>query len=316
MSEAGQTGQAGTTALTLDEGVELGYALVLSVAADAGARALAIKGPVLAAQGLRERRSSADIDVLVDPAALTAVQRALEAIGWHDGGFYDTPGIVPWHSVNHRHPHWPCEVDLHHWFPGFLADPAVVFETLWSRRGTTTLAHRPCPSPDPVAHTAVIALHHLRDGHDPYKQGLLDDLATVVAGWTPDQRDDLSRLAADTGASHALAPFLRRVGSPVRPATVPLAITTRDWDLRSQTHTVEVFPWLVGLSRTPWRARPAYLWNAWRTGDQAVRRDASADRATVAAARRARLKRAARAFPSAVREYRRLRRETRRALDG
>ncbi|WP_170219215.1 nucleotidyltransferase family protein [Nocardioides litoris] len=294
--------------LTLDEGVELGYALVLRVAADAGVRALPIKGPVLSRQGLRAHRSSADVDVLVDPAGLPRVQAALEAIGWHDDGFYDTPGIVPWHSVNHRHPQWPCEVDLHHWFPGFLADPGVVFDVLWARRTTVELAARSIDAPDVVAHAAIIALHHLRDGHDTYKQGLLVDLAAVVAGWTDDRRDDLARLAAATGASHALAPFLQQVGVPVLAATVPLAIPTRDWDLRSQTHTTEVFPWLVGLSRTPWHRRPAFVWQAWRTGDQAVRRAGESDRRAVAAARRARLRRAARAMPDAVREYRRLRR--------
>lgn len=295
-----------STALTLAEGVPLGYALVLRVAEVAGCRALAIKGPVLAAQGLREERLSVDIDVLVDPAGLGAVQEALEAIGWHDDGFYDTPGIVPWHSVNHRHPQWPCEVDLHHWFPGFLGDPAEVFEVLWRRRQSVRLAHRDLAAPDPVAHAALIALHHLRDGTDAYKQELLDDLAVVVAGWTPEQRADLAHVAADTGASHALAPFLRRVGCPELLSTVPLAIPSQDWDLRSQTNTVEVFPWLVGLGREPWHRRPAYAWHAWRTGDQAVRRQGTFGRKEVAAARRARLRRGVKALPDAVREYRRL----------
>lgn len=305
------TTAAGATALTLAEGVELGYPLIMSVAERAGVRALAIKGPVLALQGLREARTSADVDVLVEPSGLAAVQRALEDIGWHDDGFYDTPGIVPWHSVNHRHPRWPCEVDLHHWFPGFLADPAVVFDVLWERRTTLALGHRDVAVPDRVAHTALIALHHLRDGTDAHKQHLVDDLVLVVDGWSDAERDDLSRLAAATGASHALAPFLRRVGAPVRPATVPLAIPTADWDLRSQTHTVEVFPWLVGLGREPWWRRPAFVWRAWRTGDQAVRRDGTSDRRAVALARRARLRRGVRALPGAVREYRRLKRERR-----
>ena len=83
----------------------LGYALVARLAEDVGVRLLAIKGPVLALQGLRAERTSVDIDVLVEPAGLVASTAALEPIGLaRRAASTARPGIVPRHSVNHRHP--------------------------------------------------------------------------------------------------------------------------------------------------------------------------------------------------------------------
>jgi hypothetical protein len=37
---------------------------------------------------------------------------------------------------------------VHNRFPGFLTDPADVFEALWERRTTVPIAHRDIPCPD------------------------------------------------------------------------------------------------------------------------------------------------------------------------
>jgi len=299
-------------ALRLDEAVDLGYAVAARAAEDVGVRLLAIKGPVLATQGLRSPSPSVDIDVLVDPAGFDRVRARLEEVGWHDDGVYDTPGIVPLHSVNHRHPSWPCELDVHHWFPGFLADPAEVFEVLWERRTTAVLAHVELGTPDPVAHAALAALHYLRDSATQWGRTKVEDLATRVAEWDPDRLRDLGELAAATGAVDSLRPFLHRVGAPVLAPTRPLAISPEDWRMRSDAETRDVLPWLVELGRLPWHRRPAFLARALWPEDrlfqhsQARNKATSDSRGALLAARWQRLRRGVRALPAAWRDYRRL----------
>ena len=301
-----------TEGLRLDEAVDLGYAVAARVASDTGVRLLAIKGPILAQQALRSPAPSVDIDVLVEPAGFDRLRARLEEVGWHDGGDYDTPGIVPIHSVNHRHPSWPCELDVHHWFPGFLADPGEVFDVLWERRTPAVLARVELSAPDPVAHAALAALHYLRDSATTWGQTKAEDLAARVATWDEQRLEDLGRLAADTGASESLAPFLRRVGAPVVASTRRLAISPDDWQMRAEAQTRAVLPWLVELGRLPWYRRPRFVVSALWMSDrhfqqsQAQEQATSGSRRAVLAARLRRLRRGWRALPAAWADYRRL----------
>ncbi len=68
--------------LALAEGVPLAHTLVDRVARDQGIRALLIKGPILAIQGLREPRQSGDVDVLCEPARVRDLTDALGDLGW------------------------------------------------------------------------------------------------------------------------------------------------------------------------------------------------------------------------------------------
>lgn len=305
--------RAPVPAVRLAEAVPLAYALLTRAAQAAGIRALAIKGPVATAQGLRPEMSSVDVDVLVEPRSLPRMQELLDDLGWRDDGFYDTPGIVPRHSVTHRHPTWPCEVDVHHWFPGFLADPGEVFDVLWRRRTTVTIAHVALTAPDPVGHAALEALNHLKDATSPYRQRRLEQLAaSIEATWPSAQLAELAVLAADTGASETLRPFLDRLGEPVRPPTRSSVVPLTDWALRSGSQTQEVLPWLVGLGRVPWWRRPGYVSRAvWLRDDRfralQEQRHGSTTRIALLRARWERLRRGVRRLPQAVRELRRIR---------
>lgn len=302
------SGPGSSAVLRLESAVPLGYVLVLRAAAGVGVRALAIKGPVLRAQGLREATVSVDVDILVDPATVSTLVAELERLGWRDVGDYGTPRIVPYHSVNHRHPLWPCEIDLHHWFPGFLADPAVTFDVLWSRRTTLRVAHVDVDATDPTGSVAIAALHYLRDRHKIEPLAALIDV--VRREWGDDQLADLAHLAAATGAADTLRPFLDEVGAPRVPGSRSLAVPLSDWQMRSQARTTEVLPWLVGLTRTPWWRRPAFVWHAlWRPGPLGqADPPGHATRGWLARSRWHRLVRAARALPTAVSDFRRLRR--------
>ena len=101
------------TELVLSEGVALAHALVARVAADDDVRVLFIKGPTAVLQGLRAPRESVDVDALVDPARRERLAARLTELGWVDENPYTSPTVLPMHSLTHRHPAWPCELDLH-----------------------------------------------------------------------------------------------------------------------------------------------------------------------------------------------------------
>ena len=68
--------------LRAEEAVPLLHTLVARAAADLGLRVLAIKGPVVALQGMRAPRASADLDVLVHPRDLGPLVDGLVALRW------------------------------------------------------------------------------------------------------------------------------------------------------------------------------------------------------------------------------------------
>ncbi|MCW2847274.1 MAG: hypothetical protein JWR90_1248 [Marmoricola sp.] len=297
-------------ALRLRAGVELGYALVDRLARDLGIRVLAMKGPVLQLQGLRGPHVSADVDALVDPEDLARTVAALEELGWVAGGPYFWPLSMPHHSVTMHHPQWPCEIDLHHYFPGFLAPAQEVFELLWDRRASVVLAGRDVTCVDRIAHAAVAGLHYLRHETDPRSVANLHGLTDHVLGtWSAADLAVLSELAVATGSSITLAPLLTGVGAPAGAAgDAARQVGLEGWRLRTRPHSSTVV-WLIALRRTPWRRRPLFLLHAvfppFVTPD--LRRTRRGRRAQVVDRLR-RLGRAARALPALPRDLRELRR--------
>lgn len=297
------------TSLTLEEAVPLGYALMSHVAAEAGVRALAIKGPVLELQGLREPRTSVDIDLLVEPAGYPVLAAELESIGWMLRDNVTSPQLMAPHSTSYQHPSWPCEVDLHHYYPGFLADPSAVFDVLWARRTTVRLAGRDVPAPDRVDSAAVHALHFLRiQTNDVYRVQLIELTERIRATWAPQEVSDLAVLAADTGATEPLGPLLDELGVAHVEPTVPLAVATQDWHLWTHAESRISLRFLAGVQRASWRRRPGLVWRALTSVDGHEHALAGLSRSDRARFRLRRVRVGLRAMPSAAAELRRLRR--------
>lgn len=191
------------------------------IAAVHGIRVLSIKGAVLAAQGLRSRRRPSDVDVLVDPAMFEDLVAILRSTGWRDR---DGKVLVPLprdgtvlapHARTLEHPRWPCQLDLHRYYPGFLRPAQDVFDRLWERRHTAQLAHAECDVPSPADHWLLAALHVLRSGDEPQLRELETAASAVLRGR---ERDLLTR-AEELGAVGPLQePLTRILGvSPVVP---------------------------------------------------------------------------------------------------
>ena len=189
---------------------------------------------------------------------------ALSTLGWVDEHPYTSPTVLPMHSLTFRHTQWPCgaPLDLHDRFPGLFADRQSLRDTLvpaWnSHRGRSS--DSPCP--DPASQALILALHSLRDPHEPAKAADLDDLVVRIS----------------TGMEDTGLPGPRRVGmrprgsrqrqavprSPRRPSPwCRLDHEGRHAGLAapSAADTTAV-SWVEGDRRRPIGSWPRYLWYA------------------------------------------------------
>ncbi|WP_195908056.1 nucleotidyltransferase family protein [Nostocoides sp. HKS02] len=253
--------------LTVTDGVLLAHGLVARLAEQAGARVLFIKGPTAVAAGARPARPSSDVDVLVDPAAFDRLCLAIEAAGWFRR-FVPLPvhraaDLAFDHSGHFIREGWPCDLDVHFLFPGFLAEPQVVFEALWERRTTTVVAGRSVTTPDVLGHALVVALHALRDVGRPWSREDLDHLENTLGSTLDDGgREALGRLAAATGSDQSARALLERVGVALPPPPREQSPALAAWRVRQEFGTVSGSLWLVELRRARWRERPRILLHA------------------------------------------------------
>lgn len=254
-----------TTSLPLSLGVQLAHAHVDALAEYRQVRVLFIKGPLATSQGLRQWKDSSDVDVLVDPEQFDALAEALQTNGW-------TPmpePHLPWalggenHSVTFIHPQWPCHIDAHRFFPGFLEDPANVFNELWADSQRLPLANRQIRAPSRNGALLVLALHALRHPSRTSSIRDLERLSTILGSMDAQQQDSVWQLARRTGAGQPILTFFSA-------ATTPRVLQLEDchptqyrrWRLLASGREDRVAWWLVAF----WEARntdkPAILWRA------------------------------------------------------
>jgi hypothetical protein len=289
--------------------VSLWYAAVGDVASRLGLRVLLIKGPVTRLQGIRAPGGSVDVDVLVEPSGVGSLMTALAELGWTETAPPTGALVLPLHSHALQHPVWPFEIDVHGRFPGFLADPPVVFEELWRRRTSVDLAHRELPCPDVVSHAAITALHLLRDGHYAHRVAYTDVVDRLRSRWTGEERDDLARLCRDTGANDTLAPLLADLR--VAPLESTVSYPVESWRIRQRTTGLKSAGWVTELTSGPWRQRPRRLLHALLLTEAEIRQaqpDAAPGTWGLFRARLRRLRWGLRDLPRAVRIVREERR--------
>ncbi|MEI2278542.1 nucleotidyltransferase family protein [Paenarthrobacter ilicis] len=140
---------------------EMVYALVASVARDIHIGVVAIKGPTLHRQGLRDREHSGDVDIWVHPDHVEVVCHALEQWGWN-GQADQWSGLSFNHSTALEPGEWGCEVDVHRHIPGCSLSDDAVFASLVQSTETTSFAGVDVLTPDLPAHAVLLALHELR----------------------------------------------------------------------------------------------------------------------------------------------------------
>lgn len=258
-----------STALSIRDAVALCAAWADRFAKQHGCRALVIKGSILESQGLRGPHESIDVDLLVDPAQFTSFAEALADAGWHAPKDSTDAGIMEKHSATVSHTHWPITIDVHRYFPGFLAEPQTVFETFWERHTTTEIAGVHVNTPNPASHAALAALHYLR--HPDSGLALINlpkliELTPAALGETG--LAELSEIAAATGSATILAEFLADVGAPPAADAPGLESALRQWELN--THAGSTTGWLVKVFREPIRRWPREIWYSLVLTDEQI----------------------------------------------
>lgn len=286
------TGFGARARLDLIEATQLAAALTQSIADTHGIRLLLLKGSVLAEHGLRPPRASSDIDILVEPGRVEEFRGLLEGFGWMARPTVSFNDADLGHALSFFKDGWPCDIDLHSFWPGFLAEPGVAFDALWARRVSLLFAHQRCQAVDRLGGILVLALHILRSNPEEGRHRL--ELGHLLdQQLDEDERRVLGELAIATGSAATAGELLRRLGVRVEPSIEEEAderLTA--WVIRTRTGSNPFHLWRALLARTPWSGRPALVARAlWPTSAdiRAAHPTLSPDRGAVTAERFRRL---------------------------
>jgi len=258
--------------MTLAEAVPLCLVVVERILQRAEVRTLAIKGPAFATLGVRPERLSMDVDVLVDPAQRHLALETLRSAGWTDWAPESLYQPFEAHSKTLEHPLWPCSLDLHWTFPGFLALPETTFEALWEARACVEIAHQPVDTLCRPHALALETLHVLRDcPQDSEHQFVRGVLAAMPQELTSEETQALGDLLERTGASQTLAPLAELTGAK---ASASVSDNIRDpalesWRHRQRAAGVPMGWWFQTARERPLSALKTLATHSWLSDAQA-----------------------------------------------
>ncbi|MDT0186467.1 2-nitropropane dioxygenase [Microbacterium sp. ARD31] len=139
-----------------------GRAAVQVAATHAAVDILHIKGNATD-PSLRSRDATGtDVDILVRPVQVDALDEAVRAYGWE---LYSTfeDGSPFAHAQTYLHPEWGF-LDLHRRFPGIGLADDTAFIRLWEKRRTVSFCGVPCEVPDVAAQAVILLLNAARAG--------------------------------------------------------------------------------------------------------------------------------------------------------
>lgn len=295
-------------ALRLEEGVELATAWVGALARRRGIRTLIIKGETLSHHGLRPKRDSADIDVLVEPSTFDDFCEALIEAGWTPRQTAFISKLTTVHSVSFIRDGWPCDIDAHRHFPGFLAPPEEVFESLWRRREPMAFAHQDSSVPSRPGALLVMALHSLRTTAAHHSRQSTELKQALAARLSEAETAELGLIAVETGCVLTAEPVLLALGVDVpRAHAEQQEPAVRAWRERSYVGAHNAYFWIVAFRSARWRDRPQILRRAaWPVADDMsiLRPELVGRRWLFFLARVSRLRRGFAQLPGLIRDFR------------
>ena len=293
------------TSLPLGAATELAHALATRVAETNLIRVVFIKGPIANEHQLREAKESGDVDIMVDPSRIDDYIRLLTQAGWRERPTSFAQRRFASHSRSFLHPSWPCDIDVHLTFPGFLAAPQDCFEALWARHVSMTVASRPIPAADLLSSILVSALHGLRSPESEAHRVELQTLVARCEGRLHEQElRELTALAMELGAVEPARPFLELIGVEM-PSTPAPAQALAQWRLQSHQAN-RSGSWLAEIHAAPLRSKPGLVLRALfpsRSDLEIEQPMLGGSASSLWLARIRRLIRAIRALPSAIEEF-------------
>lgn len=181
----------------LDVRLRFGRAAVQVVADRIGADLLHIKGDAVD-PSLRPMHLGTDVDVLVRPADVSRLDRAIRLEGWK---LYSTfaYGSPFGHAQTYLHDTWGY-LDLHRAFPGIRLNPAAAFDVLDSHGNVIDELGVACRVPGIDAQALLLLLNAARGSGRANR-----DVEWIWDRASPDERERLVRLADELRARVALA---------------------------------------------------------------------------------------------------------------
>lgn len=301
------------SSLALVEALPLGHVLVAEIAAVAGIRTLAIKGPISDSYGLRRPKHSVDIDVWVEPGQCDRLTVELANLGWVCRVPSTAARLLPAHSIPVAHRAWPCEIDVHWWYPGLMSDAQDVFEQVWARRDAALLAGREVPCADRMTSVLLRGLQILRDGGDT--DGQLSDLAERIKKVASiGELEELRALASAIGGGGTLLQFIGLLGLGP-PEAGEHELLPQEWVVAVNAGRTKSVSAVYELSTSPVRSWPAIIWRSLLLTEAEIREAqpmAGPGRLGLLGARIRRLRRGLRDLPRAIAVVVRARQDRRR----
>jgi hypothetical protein len=252
MADAGSDAQ-----LSIPEGVLLCHALVARVAGSLGVHAFFIKGPASVMQGLREPKTSTDVDVFVTPLSLEYMVQGLRQRGWRERPVDPDSRTFPKHAVTLNHPEWPCCIDVHFRFPGMESPAMDCFEVMWANTDCLELAGQQVRVPSTSLGTLILALHALRSPQLPACQQELEFLARLTERQS--RASAILNIATATGSLAAMRPFLEEL----LPENVLPEWPEPSTEWRNRLRAREPgSARLIAIAQASWQEKPKMLWRA------------------------------------------------------
>lgn len=175
----------------------LGRAALQVVADQVGADVLHIKGNAADPSLRPDEGSGFDVDVLVRPAHVAALDGAVRGHGWRLYSSF-VHGSPFGHAQTYVHDSWGY-LDLHRWFPGIRANPDEAFERMWIDRGATDFAGVTCCVPNIAAQATLLVLNAARGTRGSA------DLALSWTDASADHRASVTRMVTALDARVAFA---------------------------------------------------------------------------------------------------------------
>lgn len=178
--------------------LRFGHAAVQQVAERFGVDLLHIKGAAVDPSLRPGGYAGSDVDVLVRPAHVDTLDRAMRSNGWT---LYSTfqHGSPFGHAQTYVHEAWGY-IDIHRYFPGIRLEPERAFEVFWTDRHRYEIAGIGCQVPSVPAQAVLLVLNAARSA-----KGARGDLVTVWAGADEGRRAEISRLVERLHAQVAFA---------------------------------------------------------------------------------------------------------------
>lgn len=174
----------------------LARAAVQTIADDAGADLLHIKGNAVDPALRSTERPGTDIDVLIRPQDIERFDARLRLLGWT---VYSTFvfGSPFGHAQTYQHDVWGY-LDVHRHFPGIELHPAAAFDMLWATRSERSFGQVGCAVPSLTAQSLIMLLNCARTP-------VHEDLVSQWTDASPQHRAEVNRLAIALSAEVALA---------------------------------------------------------------------------------------------------------------